>query len=122
MPYIRKQAMQLSSKMRFVSAQFVALLTDDLWKRNAMHANAMAARLAARVEGVAGVQVTDAPQANAVFAILDPRAIAVLQGEFAFYTWNEATHQVRWMTSWATTEDEVDRFVVRIRDVAPTYV
>jgi threonine aldolase len=122
MPYIRKQAMQLSSKMRFVSAQFVALLTDDLWKRNAMHANAMAARLAAGVEGVAGVQVTDVPQANAVFAILDPRAIAVLQDEFAFYTWNEATHQVRWMTSWATTEDEVDGFVARIRDVAPTYV
>jgi threonine aldolase len=122
MPYIRKQAMQLSSKMRFVSAQFVALLTDDLWKHNAMHANAMAARLAAGVEGVAGVQVTDVPQANAVFAILDPRAIAVLQDEFAFYTWNEATHQVRWMTSWASTEDEVDRFVARIREVAPTYV
>ena len=121
MPFIRKQAMQLSSKMRFVSAQFVALLTDDLWKRNAVHANAMAARLAAGVNGVAGVQVTDVPQANAVFAILDPRAIAVLQDEFAFYTWNEATHQVRWMTSWATTEDEVDTFVARIRDVAPTY-
>ena len=121
MPYIRKQAMQLSSKMRFVSAQFVALLTDDLWKRNAVHANAMAARLAAGVEGVAGVQVTDPPQANAVFAILDPRAITALQAEFAFYTWNESTHQVRWMTSWATTEDEVDTFVTRIRDVAPTY-
>jgi len=121
MPYIRKQAMQLSSKMRFVSAQFVALLTDDLWKRNAVHANAMAARLAAGVEGVAGVQVTDVPQANAVFAILDPRAITALQAEFAFYTWNESTHQVRWMTSWATTEDEVDTFVTRIRDVAPTY-
>ena len=121
LPFVRKQAMQLSSKMRFMSAQFVALLTDDLWKRNAVHANAMAARLAAGVEGVAGVRVTDVPQANAVFAVLDPRAIAVLQEEFAFYTWNEATHQVRWMTSWATTEDDVDTFVSRIREVAPTY-
>ena len=115
-----QQAMQLASKMRFVSAQFVALLSDDLWKRNAVHANAMAARLAAGVDGVAGVQVTDVPQANAVFAILDPRAIATLQDEFAFYTWNEATHQVRWMTSWATTEGDVDTFVTRIREVVAT--
>ncbi len=120
MPFVRKQAMQLASKMRFVSAQFVALLSDDLWKRNAVHANAMAARLAAGVDGVAGVQVTDVPQANAVFAILDPRAIATLQDEFAFYTWNEATHQVRWMTSWATTEGDVDTFVTRIREVVAT--
>jgi threonine aldolase len=104
-----------------MSAQFVALLTDDLWKRNAVHANAMAERLAVGVDGVAGVRVTDEPQANAVFAVLDPRAIAVLQDEFAFYTWNEAIHQVRWMTSWATTEDDVDTFVSRIREVAPTY-
>jgi threonine aldolase len=121
MPFVRKQAMQLASKMRFMSAQFVALLTDDLWHRNAAHANAMAARLAAGVDGVAGVRVTDAVQANAVFAILDPRAVAELQAEFAFYTWNEATHQVRWMTSWATTQDDVDTFVARIREVAPTY-
>jgi threonine aldolase len=81
----------------------------------------MATRLAAGVDGIAGVRVTDAVQANAVFAILDPRAVAELQAEFAFYTWNEATHQVRWMTSWATTQDDVDTFIARIREVAPTY-
>ncbi len=122
MPYIRKQAMQLASKMRFVSAQVVALLTDDLWRRNAENANAMASRLAAGVTGAPGVLVTDHAQANAVFAVLDPRATAVLQEEFPFYVWNEATGQVRWMTSWATTESDVDSFVARIREVAAQYV
>ena len=119
MPYVRKQAMQLASKMRFISAQFVALLTDDLWRRNAVHANAMARRLAAGVEGVSGVTVTNEVQANAVFAILDPQASVVLQEDFAFYEWTEHVGQVRWMTSWATTEAEVDAFVARIREVAP---
>ena len=120
MPYVRKQAMQLASKMRFISAQFVALLTDDLWRRNAEHANAMARRLAAGVEGVSGVTVTNEVQANAVFAILDPQASVVLQEDFAFYEWTEHVGQVRWMTSWATTEAEVDAFVARIREVAPS--
>ena len=118
MPYVRKQAMQLASKMRFVSAQLVALLTDDLWRRNAEHANAMAARLAAAVDGAPGVTVTDVVQANAVFAILDPAVTAALQQENAFYVWNEATGQVRWMTSWETTEDDVDGFAARIRELA----
>ncbi len=118
MHFVRKQAMQLASKMRFVSAQLVALLSDDLWRRNAANANAMAARLAAAVDGAAGVTVTDRVQANAVFALLDPRATAVLQQEFPFYVWNEATGQVRWMTSWATTEADVDAFAARIREVA----
>jgi len=118
MPYIRKQAMQLASKMRFVSAQFVALLTDDLWRRNAEHANAMARRLAVGVEGIPGVRVTDAVGANAVFAVLPPEVTAELQEEFTFYVWNQATGQVRWMTSWATTPEQVDAFVSRIREVA----
>jgi threonine aldolase len=118
MPFIRKQAMQLASKMRYVSAQFVALLTDDLWRRNAENANAMARRLAAGVEGVPGVTVTDSVAANAVFAVLDPEVTRTLQEEFTFYVWNQGTGQVRWMTSWATTEAEVDAFVARIRAVA----
>ncbi|MBI1375888.1 MAG: aminotransferase class V-fold PLP-dependent enzyme [Frankiales bacterium] len=121
MPFVRKQAMQLASKMRFVSAQFVALLRDDLWRRNAEHANAMARRLADGVAGVAGVEVTDAVQANAVFAVLPPAAIAELQERFLFYVWNEARHQVRWMTSWSTTPDEVDAFVAAIRETAPRH-
>lgn len=118
MPYVRKQAMQLASKMRFISAQLVALLTDDLWRRNALHANAMAARLAAAVDGAPGVTVTDVVQANAVFALIDRAATAELQREHSFYVWNEATGQVRWMTSWATTEDDVDAFAARVCEVA----
>jgi threonine aldolase len=118
MPYVRKQAMQLASKMRFISAQLVALLTDDLWRRNAEHANAMAARLAAALDGAPGVTVTDVVQANAVFAILDPAVTTALQEEHPFYVWNEATGQVRWMTSWQTTEGDVDGFAARIRELA----
>ena len=121
MPYIRKQAMQLASKMRFVSAQFVALLTDDLWRRNAEHANEMARRLAAGVEGIPGVVVTDSVGANAVFAVLPPEVTAALQEEFTFYVWNQATGQVRWMTSWATTPEQVDAFVARIAAVATAH-
>jgi len=121
MPFIRKQAMQLASKMRFVSAQFVALLTDDLWRRNAEHANAMARRLAAEVAGIPGVTVTDAVEANAVFAVLDREATRTLQEDFPFYVWSEATGQVRWMTSWATTDADVDSFVARIREVASAH-
>jgi len=118
MRFLRKQSMQLASKMRFMSAQLVALLSDDLWRRNAAHANAMAVRLAAAVDGAPGVVVTDPVQANAVFALLDPAVTATLQQEFPFYVWNEATGQVRWMTSWATTEADVDVFAARIREVA----
>jgi len=118
MRFLRKQSMQLASKMRFLSAQLVALLSDDLWRRNAAHANAMAVRLAAAVDGAPGVVVTDPVQANAVFALLDPAVTATLQQEFPFYVWNEATGQVRWMTSWATTEADVDVFAARIREVA----
>ena len=117
-PFIRKQAMQLASKMRFVSAQFVALLTDDLWRRNAENANAMARRLAAGVEGIPGVHVTDTVEANAVFAVLPPQVTAALLADFTFHLWNQATGQVRWMTSWATTPEQVDAFVTRIREVA----
>ena len=122
MPYIRKQSMQLASKMRFVSAQFVALLRDDLWRRNAGHANAMARRLADGVVGIPGVEVTDEVQANAVFANLAPEATRALQDDFPFYVWNEATGQVRWMTSFATTEADVEAFVARIRDVAAAHL
>ncbi|MEI8058176.1 MAG: low specificity L-threonine aldolase [Actinomycetes bacterium] len=118
MHFIRKQSMQLASKMRFLSAQLVALLTDDLWLRNATHANAMATRLAAAVGDV--VEISYPVQANAVFAMLDPASTAVLQEQFPFYVWNESTGQVRWMTSWRTTESDVDTFATLIRTTLPT--
>jgi threonine aldolase len=118
MPYLRKQSMQLASKMRFLAAQFDALLRDELWRRAAGHANAMAARLAAAVRDVPGVALTQPVQANAVFAIL-PREVAErVRERWFFYTWDEATGEVRWMCSWDTTEADVDAFAADIAAAA----
>jgi threonine aldolase len=113
--YIRKQGMQLPSKMRFVAAQFEALLTDELWRKSAEHANAMARRLANGVRGTRGITITQPVEANAVFAILPADRIAELQEKFFFYVWDEQKHEVRWMTAWDTTEEDVDGFVGALR-------
>ncbi|MCW3000622.1 MAG: Threonine aldolase [Solirubrobacterales bacterium] len=113
-PYLRKQSMQLASKGRFLAAQVIALLEGDLWHRTAAHANAMAARLAAGVAGLPGVRVTQAVQANAVFAVLPAAVSAALIQDWPFYVWDEHTGEVRWMCSWDTTEAEVDGFVQAI--------
>lgn len=113
--FARKQAMQLASKMRFSSAQLVALLEGDLWLRSAQHANAMAQRLADGVRGIPGVTVAYAVQANAVFAVLPQAAIAPLQAVTPFYVWDDATGLVRWMCSWDTTTDDVDAFIAAVR-------
>lgn len=112
--FIRKQGMQLASKMRFLAAQFVALFADDLWLRNARHANAMAQRLAEGVRPIAGVRITQPVEANAVFAIVPPSSIAPLQEARFFYVWDERRSEVRWMTSFDTTEADVDDFVSRV--------
>jgi threonine aldolase len=119
--YVRKQEMQLASKMRFISAQFLALLEDDLWRHNATHANAMARRLAESVRDVPGVSLTQRVQANGVFAVLPAQAIPPLQEEFHFYEWDPATHECRWMCSWDTTTDDVDGFAAAIAELAPRY-
>lgn len=113
--FIRKQAAQLASKMRFISAQVDALLDGGRWLRAAGHANAMAARLADEVRQVDGVTVNQDVQVNAVFASLAPEASEALQAWSPFWTWDEARHEVRWMTSWDTTEEDVDRFVTGVR-------
>ena len=115
--FIRKQSMQLSSKMRFVAAQFVALLTDDLWLRNATHANAMALRLGVAASAVPGVELAYPVQANGVFAVLPPAVTQALQAEYPFYLWDEATGVVRWMASFDTTEADVDGFAARLADL-----
>jgi threonine aldolase len=112
--FYRKQAMQLASKMRFVAVQFEALLTNDLWRRNAAHANAMASRLAAGVEGIAGVELVMPVETNALFAQLSPAAIAELQSQEVFGVWETPESIVRWMTSYDTTEAEVDGFAAKI--------
>ena len=109
-PFARKQAMQLASKMRYIAAQFEALLTGDLWLRYAKHANAMTARLLQRIERVPGVTVTRPVRCNAIFATLDRRAIESVQSDFFFYLFDERLPEARWMTHWATTESDVDAF------------
>jgi threonine aldolase len=116
--WMRKQHAQLSSKMRFLSAQVVAMLEGDLWSRSAAHANAMAGLLAERVAGIPGVRLTRVPQANALFATL-PRALAdAVRADFPFYTWDEVTGEVRWMCSWDTTEDDVQQFAAALERAA----
>lgn len=118
--YLRKMNLQLASKMRFVSAQLVALFAGDLWLRNAAHSNAMAARLRAGVEvgladgSIRGVDVTQPPQANAVFATLAEGVAGRLRRVCPFSDWDAARNEVRWMCSVATTEDDVDAFVPAI--------
>ncbi|MEV4892092.1 low specificity L-threonine aldolase [Nonomuraea sp. NPDC055795] len=114
--YIRKTYMQLSSKMRFVSAQFEALLGGDLWLRNARQANAMGRRLAEAVRDIPGVEVPRPVEANAVFAILPPEVTERLQKRFRFYTWNPAIGEVRWMCAFDTTEADVDAFAAAVRE------
>ncbi|MGH9169398.1 MAG: threonine aldolase family protein [Acidimicrobiales bacterium] len=115
MRYLRKAGMQLASKMRFISVQLEALLTGDLWLESARHANEMARRLELRLRA-AGVPVTQAVQANAVFALLPAAVAARLREHFAFYTWDSHTGEVRLMTSWDTTEQDVDEFASLVED------
>jgi threonine aldolase len=114
--YIRKQSMQLASKMRFLAAQFDALLSDELWLRSAGHANAMASRLAGAVGDVPGLTITRPVQTNAVFALLPAPVIASLQRDYPFYVWDETAGEVRWMCSWDTTEEDVDGFAAAVRE------
>ncbi|RFS82628.1 threonine aldolase [Actinomadura spongiicola] len=115
-PYLRKSSMQLASKMRYVSAQLAALLDGDLWLRNAAHANAMARRLADAARAVPGVEITQAVEANAVFAVMPRAAAERLRKRFPFYIWDERTGEVRWVCSFDTTEDDVDAFAAALAE------
>ncbi|MFC0680422.1 threonine aldolase family protein [Lysobacter korlensis] len=114
--YLRKLSMQLASKMRFMSAQLLALFDDDLGLRSATHANTMAARLRAEVESIDGIGFSQATEANAIFALLPPGAADRIRQTFRFYDWNAAKGEVRWMCSFDTTEDDVDRFAAAVRE------
>ena len=116
--FIRKQGMQLASKMRFIGAQFEALLGGDLWQRNAAKANAMACRLAERVRDV--VEIAYPVQANAVFAVLPRRHVPALRAHSFFYEWGDVDDErvmVRWMCAWDTTAEDVDDFATAVREV-----
>ncbi len=111
--YVRKQLGQLASKMRFSSAQFSAMFEGDLWIDSATHANAMA-RLLADGARAAGIELAQVPQANEVFAILPAEKIAPLQERFHFYIWDEPGNVVRWVTSWDTTQADVEALVAAV--------
>ncbi len=115
--FIRKQGMQLPSKMRFVSAQFAALLTDELWLENARHANRMAALLAQELERIPQLVITRRPEANGVFVRMPAEAIPIIQREYFFYVWDEQISEVRLMASYDTTEEDIRDFAALIRRV-----
>lgn len=116
--FVRKQGMQLLSKMRFISAQFLALMQGDLWLRNAQHANAMARRLADGVRAIPELSLTRAVEANAVFVKMPRDWIEKLQKHSFFYIWDETLGEVRWMTAFDTTNEDVDSFIAAIRSLA----
>jgi threonine aldolase len=111
--HVRKMITQLPSKMRFVAAQFNALLDGDLWLRNARHSNEMAALLYDAVAGLDAIEVAK-PQVNGLFPALPSEVIPPLQEWSFFWDWDVANHQVRWMTSWDTTTDDVERFAAGV--------
>ena len=108
--YLRKQGMQLASKMRFISAQFDALFTGDLWLKSAQHANRMARLLQKKLREIPQVKIVYKVEANGVFAKIPRPAIAKLQKRYFFYVWDEAQSVVRWMCSFDTTEQDVNQF------------
>jgi threonine aldolase len=113
--YTRKQGTHLPSKMRYISAQFEALLTGNLWRENAAHANRMAQLLAGELGKIPQIRITQKVEANGVFAVLPKKYIAKLQKQYFFYVWNEAISEVRFMTSFDTTEEDIADFVSLVR-------
>jgi len=109
--FLRKQGMQLASKMRFIAAQFEVLLTNDLWKRSAEHANRMARVLEAEVRKIQQVRIVWTVEANGVFAQIPHDAIEKIKKQYFFYPWIEDAGIVRWMCSFDTTEDDIRDFV-----------
>lgn len=118
--YVRKQALQLASKMRFLSVQFEALMSGDLWLRNARQANAMARLLARLVREVPGITLSREPQANGVFARMPADRADRLREQYSFATWDAALGEVRWMCGFDATEADVRAFVEAVRRVMET--
>jgi threonine aldolase len=108
--FLRKQSMQLASKMRFIAAQFEALLTDDLWRRSADQANRMARLLEREISRIPGVKVMWKVEANGVFAQIPRHSIEKIKQHYFFYTWMEEESIVRWMCSFDTTEEDIRQF------------
>ena len=113
--YFRKQAAQLYSKMRFVSTQFIPYLRDEIWKENAAHSNAMAQKLAGLVADIKAIKITQKVDANGIFAIVPKEVIPIIRKEYFFYDWDEIKGEVRWMTSFDTTEEDILNLVALLK-------
>jgi threonine aldolase len=113
--YIRKQGMQLASKMRFISAQFEQYLTHNLWFKSAEHANKMAKLLEDKVKEIPQIKITQKVQANGVFAMVPKKIMDDLKQEYFFYDWDESQNEVRWMCSFDTKEEDILTFVELIK-------
>jgi threonine aldolase len=114
--YSRKQGMQLSSKMRFIGAQFEAMLSGNLWRRGPEHANRMAQLLAGELAKLPQIKITQPVEANGVFAVIPSEHIPALQQKYFFYVWNEEISEVRLMASFDTTEADIRDFVAFVRE------
>jgi threonine aldolase len=115
--YIRKQGMHLPSKMRFISAQFEALLSGDLWRRGAMHANRMAQLLGSELAEVPKIKLTQPIESNGVFATIPKEYIPTLQEKYFFYVWDDAISEVRFMASFDTSEDDIRDFIEFVKQI-----
>jgi len=115
--YYRKQSAQLYSKMRYLSAQYIAYFQDNLWLKNATHANAMAAYLAGQIRNLQGVHFTQNVEVNSLYLILPQEVIRKMLEHYFFYMWDENTNEIRLVCSWDTTKPEVDAFVERLKTI-----
>ncbi len=113
--YFRKQAAQLYSKMRFVSTQFIPYLRDEIWRANALHSNKMAQLLAGLVGAIKSIEITQKVDANGIFAILPKEIIPLIRKEYFFYDWDVSKGEVRWMTSFDTTEEDIHNLVALLK-------
>ena len=109
--FFRKQAAQLYSKMRFMTAQFIPYLEDEIWKENATHSNKMAAKLAGLLADIPLVKITQSVDANGIFLLLPKEIIPLIRKEYFFYDWDESKGEVRWMTSFDSTEEDITNLV-----------
>jgi threonine aldolase len=117
--YIRKQGMQLASKMRFISAQYIAWFRNDLWKTCAEHSNRMAKILAERLRQFSGIQITQKVESNGVFVIIPHEIAERIQEHYFFYLWNEKISEYRLMTSWDTREEDIEGFISLLKNELP---
>jgi threonine aldolase len=113
--YLRKQGMQLASKMRFIAAQYIAYLNNDLWKECAGHANIMARELERRLRSIEEITITQKVESNGIFVIIPLEVAESIRKEYFFYPWNEQLSEYRLMTSWDTTLDDIEHFTERLK-------